>query len=1162
MSKKRTNVCFLLGALALIGGTAVPTTAMANDYYVVQQTSTLTGTVFDETGEPLTGASVTVAGTTNGATVDLNGKFELKNVKKGAKINVSFIGYASQQLTWDGVSALDIVLKENDNVLNEAVVTAMGIVRKATSLTYSTQQLKSDDLMKVQDTNLVNGMEGKVSGVTITPSAGGAGGASKILLRGNKSIMGNNSPLIVVDGVPMTNNTRGQVGSGASIATQGVAEGGDPLSMINPDDIESMNVLKGANAAALYGSQAANGVVMITTKKGKEGKLDVSFNSNVTFDNPLLTPDIQNTYGSLTDTGYGISSWGAKLAGTGKTYTYDAVSAADFTSGVNTLHLRDLAQNDVKNFYDTGVTTNNSISLAGGTEKIKTYFSYANAHANGMVESNKYFRNTFAFRQNYNFWKRLQMDISANYVQTNTQNRTGGGTVGNPIYDLYTMPRDVDMDYYRNNYITTGEWRSAEGVYYVDNGSGGYTRTVGRAYMSGEMQNWFFQTPGKNNPYWLMNQNTGEQQEHRFYGSAQAKLDIYDGLAFQARVSVDYSRYNSESHKTATTWDPADLNEYGRYWLSNQRTNEYYTDYLLSYNKIFKEDWSVSATAGWVGHTIKGYSTSTDATATIDMTGVIKDGIMNPLPTIFNYFDPQAGGARTTSKSKSSNWDKAALATVQFGWKDMIYVDGSYRRDWYRAFTQFAHLADTPDNYGYFGFGGSAILSEMFKLAEPISYLKYRVSYSEVGNSIPNTVYSAVPRNEITGAIVPSFFNSFHPIPEKTKSFETGFESQFFNNALNFDVTYYNSAMCNSYLTISQGGKTQPVNTGKIRNQGIELTVGYDWQIGGGWRWKTNVNFSYNSNKIVSTYRDENGIAKELSTSVANGVQVRYLEGGKYGDMYVNDFDRWSTDAYYVEGPSYDPVTGELLSNTGGGYYTTNANEPGAQLVAKEGDIFVNMSGKPSFNGNLKSVNEDLHWTQTTAGKKYGRYLGNMNSDYQLSWANTFSYKNFNLYILVNGRIGGKVISLTESYLDRLGLSQRTADARDYAYANDLGFKDGAMLPISQGGEPAMYINEGRTIVPIQGYYETVGVNDASSYVYDATNFRLRELSFGYTWRNLIGEGKNLSLSVIGRNLFFIYKNAPVDPDVSLSTANGLGGFEMFNLPSSRSFGINLKLNF
>ena len=1143
-SIKQVGMSLLAATLIGVPLSAIPMTAHAESM-AVQQSGVVKGVVKSETGEPLIGAVVYVVGTQINATTDVDGSYALKGVKAGSTVRVQLVGYEKQDIKWTG-GALDVTLKEMANTFNEAVVTAMGIVRKEKSLTYATQQIKADELMKVQDANLVNSMEGKISGVTITPSSGGAGGASKIVLRGNKSILGNNQPLIVVDGIPMTNSTRGQIGDVAGLVTTSTAEGSDPLSMINPDDIESMNVLKGANAAALYGSAAANGVIMITTKKGKEGKIGVTFNSNVTFDSPLLTPEIQNTYGGARVNAagnkvFGSDSWGAKLAGKGK-YTLDvALSDQQFKAGaVNTLRLRNYATDDIADFYRTGVNTNNSVSVSGGTEKVQSYVSFSNAHSLGMIEANNYNRNTFAFRQSYHLWDRVHIDVSADYLQTKTNNRVSGGTCGNPVYDLYTMPRDVDLAYYKDNYVADGTWMSSgyENLYdawgdvigqqggdryWVSDGQGAYVEAWGRAELTGPMQQWVYQDAMRNNPYWLAKQNRSTQREDRFSAKFQGRVDIYDGLAFQARVSIDHTKFNEESRRYATTWGPSDMYKYGTYSLGDSRTNEIYTDYLLSYNKTFKDEWSVSATAGWVGHTITGQSHNTYlGSATIP---IWQNDMKTGISSVVNYFSPDAGANAKTTKGKSSNWDKAALFTAQIGWRDMIYIDGSYRRDWYRAFKQFEYLG-VDDNYGYFGFGANAILTSLFQLPEWVSYAKYRISYSEVGNSIPNAVFNAVSENFVTGSVTSGSYNSFLPIPEKTKSFETGLETQFFHNAMNLDITYYNSAMHNSYLNISGlNGKTQPVNSGVIRNQGVELSIGYNWTINRDWGWKTNVNFSYNHNKIEKTYTDKFGQSKEMVQSIASGkVQVRYNEGDSYGDIYVTDFARWKEDC----------------TDANGNFH-------------KAGDIYIaEGTGKPSINGNLMYISQ-AGTVKAEKGKKFGKYAGNMNADYQLSWSNNFRYKNFNLYILINGRIGGKVISLTEAYLDRFGVSKRTGDAR--LKAEKLGL-------YTADGRHAMYINDGRDLVSVEDYYTTVGNSDASSYIYNGTNFRLREVSLGYTFRDLLGEGKNLSLSVIGRNLFFIYKDAPVDPDISVSTANGLGGIDMFNVPSSRSFGVNLKLNF
>ena len=1133
--------------------TMIPASAVAATAVQQQQYGTAKGTVVDENGEPVFGAVVFVVGTTNSTSVDFDGNFELGNVKQGSEIRVMLMGYTCKDQVWKGKD-LKFVMAEESTALDEVVVTAMGIMRKEKSLTYATQLVKADDLLKAPDANIVNSLEGKISGITITPSAGGAGGASKITLRGNKSISGENSPLIVVDGVPMTNSIRGQASDPQKMLSEGVSEGSDYMSMINPDDIESMNVLKGANAAALYGSRAANGVIMITTKKGKEGKMEVTFTSNTTFDTPLLTPRLQSTYGAYQADGVGLeyNSWGDRLSGSGthqkeiagdKKYYYDEETKKSVFT--NNVHLRNYAKDDIADFYGTGIMTTNSIGVSGGTEKIQTYASYSNTYSMGMIPTNRYDRNTFAFRQSYNLWNRLTLGANINYVQTKTRNRVGGGTVGNPIYHLYTTPRDTDMDYYKENYETAnGQWYSSDNItgkgdtYYVKEGSNYIKYTKQHALLSGPMQNYSYMSQGHNNPYWLTNKNFDESIEDRFSVSFNGTLKIFEGLNLTGRVSLDHSKYNKEGGTYATTIFATDMYRYGRYWLDNSRTNDFYADAMLSYNKTFAEDWSVSATAGYVAHTTNTNSSGTYTDmATIDMT---EDGIVTGISTVINRFEPSSGGPGTTSKSKSNNWDKAALGTVQVGWKDVVFVDASYRHDWYRPFKQFAHLG-TKESYGYFGVGANAVLSDIIKLPRWWNYAKYRLSYSEVGNSIPNIVYNAVSINEKDEAVGVSSRNSFTPEPEKTKSFETGLEMQFFRDCLNVDLTYYNSAMHKQYIEVGwSNNRIQPINSGIIRNQGIEFTIGYDWKINKNWRWKTSANFSYNHNRIEATAKDYKGNDKDLVTSLAEGkIQIAYKVGGSYGDIYVNDLARYTDNVY----------------QTSDGKYNTAGN---GQLVHKKGDIYLSSHINPNTpNAKLetgKSATVD-EWGDIVLEDKeqFSTKIGNANSPYQLSWSNTFTYKDFTLYFLINGRIGGKVISLTEAKLDQLGASERSGEARRYAEENNIRTKDGRL---------GMYLNDNKNdIIAIRDYYEFISTDVISNYIYNATNFRLRELSFGYTFRNLFGDYKNLSISLVCRNLFFLYREAPVDPDVSLSTANGLGGIDMFNYPSSRSYGLNIKLN-
>lgn len=1042
----------------------------------------ISGKVVDSQGEPLPGVNVTLKGHAGiGTITDLDGNYTIKVPKLTGELVFSYIGYTPVTVSANK-QFINITMEEDAKTLDEVVVTAMGIQRKSKSLTYATQKVSGEELTKVQDANFVNALQGKAAGMTITPSAGGAGGASKILLRGNKSVLGNNSPLVVIDGIPITNNTRSQAGfnDGESLEYANITEGSDPLSAINPDDIESINILKGANAAALYGSAAANGAIMITTKKGKEGKLSINVSSNITFENPLLTPEIQNVYGAAINVAAGtlaLNSWGKKLS----ELTPEEMAYPN-------AHLRNESRDDVKDFFRTGVTTNTSVSLSSGTENVTTYFSYANTNANGMIKRNYFNRHIMTFRQNYTlFNKKLNVDVAINYVNSETRNRPGGGTSLNPLYDLYTTPRNIDMDYYKKNYREeNATWTSNQHGYYDNNN----VFTKGTVELQGPKQIWPYASKRQNNPYWLVNCNTRINYENRAYGYIAGSYEIIDGLRLQCRFSIDHTRLEDVNMRMATTWNPSQMEDRGIYGQELNTYTEMYLDGMLSYNKSFG-DFSVSASVGGTLQSMKGNMQKiwTEAT-TFDPT-------MKKISTLINLFQPNASGGNFSERTynKTSNWAKGLLFTGQVGYKEKVYLEGSYRRDWYRAFKQFANDG-LSDNYGYFSAGANALLHRFFELPEVFNNLKVRASYSEVGNSIPNIMFSNIGINPSTGAITPSPYTRFeNAIPEKTKSFETGFDVALFDNALELEFTYYNSSMHNSYLLIQDAGRQRPVNSGVIRNSGIETTVSYNLFDSKDFLWKTSVNFSYNNNVIVKTYRDSNGREMPTEQSIANNkLKVKYKEGGSYGDIYATDFKR-----------------------------------------DEQGNIVLT-GGRP-----------------TLSDKKFEMYVGNMNAKYQLGWSNSFSYKNATLYFLIDGKIGGKVVSFTEAELDRLGSSQRTANARLAAE------RDPSLV---WNGQPAVVMPDGN-LAPIESYYSSIGGDvNATQYVYDATNFRLREVSLGYTFRNLLGMGRNVSLSFIGRNLLFLYKDAPVDPDISLSTQNGLGAFEIFNMPSTRSFGFSVKANF
>ena len=1003
----------------------------------------------------------------------------------------------------------NIFVQDNTKLLDEVVVTAMGIARKEETLSYSTQTVGGDELTRAKEANLINSLQGKSAGLVITPNSGGAGGASKILLRGNASMLGNNSPLIVIDGVPMQNSVAGQMdmdGGGATMMVDGSKESSDALSQLNPDDIESITVLKGANSAALYGSAASNGVLMITTKKGKEGQIRIDVSSSTTFETPLKLPKLQNRYGAQmsgsVENGFTMNSnsWGQRMNTLGDEY-YDTANSP--------YHLTHNAY-DISDFYRVGTNFNNSIALSGGTKVAQTYFSYGNTTANGIVETNKFERHNISLRQNFSFFKdKLKIDISANYINQKTKNRPTGGTFFNPIYQVYTSPRNIDMNWYRKNYYdTSATWQSNPYSYIASEiGADGLPISVIQSGKTSTLsdanygkQVWFTDAINLNNPWWLLNRMTSEEVINRTFGSIAANWQIIDGLNLQARIKYDYNERNDENRQYATTWGNAEMIDRGRLILDHTKSQDFYGDFMLSYNKTFK-DFTIGVNAGG-----SMMNSSYDQWM---ITPIAKSGAPYTEDLSCNQFvlsDIYLNSSENYGGLTTKNWERAIFATAQVTWQDKVTVEGSYRDDWYRAFTQFK---DMDPHFAYYSAGASAQMNKILVLPEQINELKLRASYSEVGNSIPNNLFLAsAKRNPATGAYISSAIINFkNPKPETTQSFEAGFDISLLDRSISLQATYYNAIMKNQFMKYEgAAGKEIYINGGKVRNQGIELTASYIFAPNNNFSWITNFNYAYNDNKILTVARKQNGqkYIHEIDMGNLSGLKIKFEEGGSYGDLYAVDFMR-------------DEITGEIVVDP--------------------------QTGAPfKLNGQ---ANE---------------YLGNMNAKHTLGWSNTFNYKDFSFYFLIDGKIGGKVISFTEAYLDYFGTSQRTADARDYALNNNLYWtsEDGVVT------KPGMYIPGTNQVVPVDQYYQTIGGGSpvGRNYVYDATNFRLREISLAYTFRNLFGQSKNLTVSANARNLFFLYIDAPIDPDTSLSTQNALGNVDIFSMPTTRSFGISLKASF
>ena len=1024
--RKLTNralfICFaLMTSFCLIA----PATALRS-YAQEGGGSTLEGLIKDDSG-PLLGATVIVKNTTRGTTTDMDGKFRLEGLQPGDVLQVTYVGYDPYEVTYTGQTTLDILMTTTANQLNAVVVTAMGIERQSKTLSYAAETVGGDDVADIKSVNMINALQGKAAGLQITPNSTGAGGSSKILFRGNKSINGSNQPLVVVDGVPlMMNITSDQVDSNWGAQR----DGGDAMSTINPDDIASISLLKGASAAALYGAVAANGAIMITTKSAMAGRLAVNVSSNTTIDTPLSLPEFQNTYGAN-----GQYSWGDKLAS----------KAPDYA----------------EKFFRTGWTTNNSISINGGAEDLRAYFSYGNVTSGGITPENDYSQHTLNAKVGFDLFNdHIKVDFNAKYVNQHISNQPAGGFVFNPLVGTYTFPRGGDWNGYKSNFETyNGE-------------------------LNANVQNWVTTTDETNsNPYWLLNRERPVVERNRYEFGGSIKYQIIDGLSLTGRMRYE----RADEHYVRNHYASSYGNKYTYGKMDDNRyfSEQLYADLLAQYNHTW-DDFSLNATLG----TSMMQTRSNNVSLLYEQSKFVAPGNGGAYyPNIFNPSNFYKNGPTMGLERKRLN---SVFGAVTFGFKEALFLDVTARNDWSSA------LAYT-DGYSFFypSVGASLLLNRFVDMGRNIDLFKFRGSYSIVGNDVP--VYKTNPRYTYgdQGAINPPKSVPFRTLkPEKTHSFEVGFDGEFFQHRLHVNATYYKTNTKNQYFEVTlpweSGYKSQFVNAGNVQNQGFELTAGWFQDFGNEFTWSTDLNLSYNDNKIIELF---DGIQDGVTVSNLGGAKVILYEGGQYGDLYVRTLKR--------------DESGKLVTETPEG-----------------ADYQIPVNGGEQ--------NSDL------------KYMGNMNSKWNMGWNNTFRYKDLTLSMLIDFRIGGKVVSMTEATLDGYGVSERTGRARDRGYV----------------------MREGIKFSNVKAYYDVVGATSFNSvynvedYVYDATNVRMREISLGYTFRNLFGQSKNLTLAFIARNLFFFYKDAPMDPDVSMGTGNGLQGFDVFNLPTTRSFGLNVKLNF
>jgi len=1002
-----------------------------------QQKKTVKGKVTDENGEAIPGVSVLVKGTTVGTITNFDGQYSLDVPTDARIITFSFVGMKSQDADVTGKTEINISLASESIGVDEVVVTALGIQRDKKTLTYSSQQVSGEEMLKSKDANFMSALSGKTAGLEIKKSSSGVGGSTKTVLRGSKSINGDSEPLYVIDGIPMVNRKGGQSGM------WGGTDEGDGLSQINPEDIESISILKGSNAAVLYGSQGANGVVMITTKKGKSGKTSVSFTSSTIFESITKTPDMQFSYGSE---GNAKESW-------------------SYTKG-------NYASNYVDDFFQTGLSEINTVSISGGNDKTTAYVSYGNTSSRGVVPNNEYKKNNITFQQSTKMLND-KLIVRSNVMLTSEKanNRNTGGYYLNPLTGLYFFPR--------NGAIPSGGTEKKDFAYFKDN----YQAFSTSRNMN--LQNWFVADHHQSNPYWLLNMQPKEDLTKRVIASVALEYQITKNLKFQTRGSYDYAEKSYEQ-KFYAGGNSTNISQNGRWNYKKYNDELLYADGIFTYQNKFG-DFSLNGMLGAsYQKSIYGKGVSVD-NGTTDLL----------YPNEF-YFQNLAFTTQVQSIYSGEVIKNGVFGNAQIGYKEMVFLDLSGRNDW--ASTLWA---TGNDSYFYPAVGLSGILSQMFEMPKFISFSKIRVSNSVINNEVP--FGKITPSNTINGGGGINR-NSTAPFltakPEKLSTWEVGTDWRFFNGRLGLDFTYYNIVSTNMFIPRDPTAGDQVdfyttfyENAGKIVNKGVEIVLTATPIKASNLEWNTSLNFSKNKNEVVELFPGKLDKYKDFGAS--EGYYSRIYSGGSIGDLYGLTFKR----------------------NAAG------------QIMLDE------KSGAP-----LKISNEDI--------REKG-YLGNLEPKFSLGWNNSFAYKQFSLNFLINAKIGGKCYSQTEAMLDGYGVSKRTGEARD----------NGGKVAINaiQGTTPV-------TSIDAKLYYTTVGDRNGVSeaYVFDRTNIRLTQLALSYDLdvNKLKLPIKAASFSVVGNNLFFIYKKAPFDPELTMSTSMDSQSLDNFNVPPTRTYGFNLKFTF
>lgn len=991
-----------------------------------EEKQSVTGQVFDPMGEPLIGVTVSIDGEGNVAATDIDGRFNVK-ARIGQTLRFTYLGYQPASVKLTSYQPVSVTMQEDTKTLDEVVVTALGIKREAKALTYNVQEVKSDAVNTVKDANFVNALAGKVAGVNINQSSAGIGGGSKVVMRGSKSLSGNNNALYVIDGVPMPALETSQPKDNFS----GMGQSGDGASMINPEDIESMSVLSGAAASALYGSQAANGVIMITTRKGQQGKTRVSYSNSTTFYQAVATPEFQNTYGAATGE---FASWGEKLM---VPSSYDPVD-----------------------FFQTGYNETNALTLTAGNDRNQTFVSLAATNAEGIVKNNSLDRYNFTVRNTTTLIpEKLRLDVGATYMNVREENMVSQGQYMNPIVATYLISPSYGLEGYKN-----------------------YERYDASHNYKVQYWPWGNQGLGMQNPYWTTNRDKFINHKNRYLITAGLYWDnVVKGLNISARAKVDNTNSTFEKKYFAST-DAIFCNEFGGYIKADANTRQIYADVMANYSN----KWDVVSLTAVLGASINDIRYGYYATG----------GSLNSVANKFTLLNINS----STIKPEQENYHdqtQSLYATAQLGFWDKVYLDVTGRIDWSSALAW-----TTSKSVAYPSVGLSGILTDIIPALRDnsvLSFLKVRGSYSEVGNAPTRFIAYQTYPFELGMPTTATTYPNNDIKPERTKAWEVGLQARFWMDKINFNLTLYKTStynqLFNPTLPSSSGYKSIYINGGQIDNKGLELSLGINQPLGPV-AWTSNFTYTLNRNKVVkllkpTTAGDGLTVSQDMLDIVQLGnVKSRLVEGGSIGDLWVTAIKR--------------DVHGDVIVG-----YQDNA-------------VSRDETAGPNGDG----------WI----------YAGNAEPKYTMGWRNDFAWKGFNLGFLINARVGGRAVSMTQAYMDAYGTSATSAAARD---------NNGVMI-------------NGNKMPAVQKYFQYVGNNIGENYVYSATNVRLAELVFGYDvpvnkWVSWIN---GLNVSFIGRNLFYFYKKAPFDPELTGSTSMGMSGMDYFMLPAMRQLGFSVKVNF